>query len=88
MVNKKLTFSSVVRSLYDRFEVRTFPFSHRSAVRGSMRAHPSVLRSRKRLIGRRDRTSIIDRSRYRMEETSFREAVSDGEAQAALVRTR
>jgi hypothetical protein len=34
--------------------------------------HPSFLRSRKRLIGRRDHTAIIDCSQYRIIETSFR----------------
>ena len=53
-----------------------------------MRVHPSFLCSCKRLIGRHDRTAIIDRSQYRMEETSFREAVSDKEAQPTLIQTR
>ena len=52
------------------------------------RAHPSFLRSRKCLIGRRDHTAIIDRSRCRVEETNFLEAVSDREAQPILVQTR
>ena len=39
-------------------------------------------------IGRRDRTAIIDRSQCRVEEMSFREAVSNREAQATLVQTQ
>ena len=58
----------------------------------SMRIYAGVrthafLHSRERLIGRRDRTAIIDRSRCRVEETSFREAVSNREAQPTLVPT-
>ena len=53
-----------------------------------MRVHPSFLCSCKRLIGRHDHTATTDRSRYRVEEMSFREAVSDGEAQPTLVQTR
>ena len=44
------------------------------------RTHPSLLYSNKLLIGRHDRTAIIDRSRCCVEEMSFQEAVSDGEA--------
>ena len=47
-----------------------------------------ILYSRESLIGRRDRNVIIDCSQCRVEETSFREAVSNGEAQPTLVPTR
>ena len=68
-----------------------FPFSHCSTVRGSTHVRASIvftLNLHKRLIDMRDRTAIIDRFRCRVEETSFREAMSDGEAQPTIVQTR
>ena len=46
------------------------------------------LRSRESLIGGRDRTATIDRSQCRVQETSFQEAVSNGEAQPTLIPTQ
>ena len=46
------------------------------------------LRLRESLIGRRDHTTVIDHFRCHVEETSFREAVSNGEAQPTLVPTQ
>ena len=50
-----------------------------------MHACPLFLHSCKHLIGGRDRTAIFDHSRCHVEEASFQEAVSDGEAQTTLV---
>jgi hypothetical protein len=67
-----------------RFRFRTVPHARSTLAR----AHLSFLRSHVRLIGRRDRTAIIDRSRCRVKEKSFLEAVSHGEAQLPLVPAR
>ena len=56
-----------------------FPFLRRSTVRAQM-----SLCLQESLIGRHDHTAIINRSRCRVEETSFQETVSNGEAQLIL----
>ena len=79
--NKKLTFRFVLQSFQCvNVSVFTLFATH-------MRVCQSFLRLRERLIGRRDRTAVIDRSHCRVKETSFREVVSHGEAQRALAQT-
>ena len=70
VVNKKLTFSSVVRSFSEESVSVFTPF--RVTWKYS-RVHPLFLCSCKCLSGRHDHTTIIDRSRCCVEETSFRE---------------
>ena len=79
--NKKLTFRvcSTIILMCKCFHFHT--------VLWYARALQLFLRLHERLIGRRDRTAIIDRSCCRVKETSFWEVLSHGEAQRTLAQT-
>jgi hypothetical protein len=68
--------------------VSVFTSFRMHAVRTLACAHLSFLRSRVCLIGRRDRTALIDRSQCRVGEKSFLEPVGHGEAQLPLIPAR